>query len=365
MATTFQWRRCNSSGAACADIAGAATATYLVVAADVGNTLRVAATTDSGTFTSAATAVVTASAPSVPSSYTPNKTFAGGSGASIDAFLASLNPGDVAGLTGSCIVNSFKWRTGGTSAAPIVLTSNNWGAPATLAFAGQTQWDIRGTAGWWVFDYLHIDDTQTAQPTTLACGGHDLVFRRLEVTNHNRHIGMDLINDSTYGISRNVLIEQCRIHDIGPVAYDNRSHGIYNQGYDNVAQDNLIYNCSARGIQDRAGTRGRYDYNTVADNAVGFIAGDLSGSHGLRGTKNIFAYHSLAGVRTYNNGSGSDNVLNDNFVFSGPVDSVLQNLTVTNTHTSDPLFTSHSGHVYTLQGGSPAAGYGPRTFPPL
>ncbi|MGZ4353335.1 MAG: hypothetical protein ACXVZ4_07300, partial [Gaiellaceae bacterium] len=38
---TYQWTRCNSSGAACAAIAGATSQTYLVQAADVGETLRV------------------------------------------------------------------------------------------------------------------------------------------------------------------------------------------------------------------------------------------------------------------------------------------------------------------------------------
>src|SRR3954451_21172802 len=60
----YAWQRCDTSGAACAAIANAATATYTTVAADVGKTLRVAvkATNGSGTATasSAATAVVQA-----------------------------------------------------------------------------------------------------------------------------------------------------------------------------------------------------------------------------------------------------------------------------------------------------------------
>ena len=36
----YQWRRCNSSGAGCADIAGATLASYTLVAADVGSTVR-------------------------------------------------------------------------------------------------------------------------------------------------------------------------------------------------------------------------------------------------------------------------------------------------------------------------------------
>src|SRR5262249_30837047 len=40
----YQWRRCDSSGAGCADVAGATAQSYQVAAADVGATLRVRVT---------------------------------------------------------------------------------------------------------------------------------------------------------------------------------------------------------------------------------------------------------------------------------------------------------------------------------
>ncbi len=62
-----QWQRCDATGAACEAISGATALTYVVVAADVGRTLRlrVTATNASGaaTATSAATAAVTTPAP--------------------------------------------------------------------------------------------------------------------------------------------------------------------------------------------------------------------------------------------------------------------------------------------------------------
>jgi len=42
--TTFQWQRCDASGASCTDISGATAGTYTVVDADVGSTLRVEVT---------------------------------------------------------------------------------------------------------------------------------------------------------------------------------------------------------------------------------------------------------------------------------------------------------------------------------
>jgi hypothetical protein len=60
----YQWQRCNSTGAACAAIAGATNQTYVIGSADVGNTLRVLVTatnTDgSSSAPSAPTGVVTA-----------------------------------------------------------------------------------------------------------------------------------------------------------------------------------------------------------------------------------------------------------------------------------------------------------------
>jgi concanavalin A-like lectin/glucanase superfamily protein len=61
----FRWRRCDSTGAGCGDIAGATSATYTVGGADVGGTLRVVVTASnsagSANATSSATAIVQAS----------------------------------------------------------------------------------------------------------------------------------------------------------------------------------------------------------------------------------------------------------------------------------------------------------------
>jgi uncharacterized delta-60 repeat protein len=61
---TYQWRRCDSAGANCADIASATSATYPLTAADVGRTIRVRETASNahgaGSADSAATGVVKA-----------------------------------------------------------------------------------------------------------------------------------------------------------------------------------------------------------------------------------------------------------------------------------------------------------------
>ena len=61
----YQWRRCNSGGGACADIGGATGTTYTLVAADLGQTIRVVETASKASYndasdTSAQTSVVVA-----------------------------------------------------------------------------------------------------------------------------------------------------------------------------------------------------------------------------------------------------------------------------------------------------------------
>ena len=57
---TYQWQRCNAQGAACIDIAGATGATYALVTADVGSTLRVRVTAKNADGSTAATSAQTA-----------------------------------------------------------------------------------------------------------------------------------------------------------------------------------------------------------------------------------------------------------------------------------------------------------------
>src|SRR5205807_1949905 len=64
---TYQWRRCDSAGNGCANIAGATSSTYTQTSSDVGSTIRVVVTgTNAGgsaSATSTQTGVVAAIAP--------------------------------------------------------------------------------------------------------------------------------------------------------------------------------------------------------------------------------------------------------------------------------------------------------------
>lgn len=59
----FQWQRCNSSGASCADIPGATGGTYVVASADSGSTIRVVVTASNALGSAPAASAPTATVP--------------------------------------------------------------------------------------------------------------------------------------------------------------------------------------------------------------------------------------------------------------------------------------------------------------
>jgi hypothetical protein len=63
---TYQWERCNTTGAACSDIAGATNQTYTVQQADVGSTLRVRVTAKNNVGSSSATSAQTSLVQAAP-----------------------------------------------------------------------------------------------------------------------------------------------------------------------------------------------------------------------------------------------------------------------------------------------------------
>src|SRR5581483_11647622 len=105
---TYQWRRCDSAGATCADIAGATAQTYVLQAADIGTTLRVVVTgTNAGGSASATSAQTSLVQPNITGSTLGKTTIGaqqatvGGSGLLIVSGAYTLSaPASVTKLTG-------------------------------------------------------------------------------------------------------------------------------------------------------------------------------------------------------------------------------------------------------------------------
>ncbi len=104
----YQWRRCDSSGGSCADIAGATSSSYTVVPADAGASFVVAVTATNSVGTasasSAATAVVPGAAPQPP----VNSSAPTISGTASPGQTLTADPGTWSGTTP--ITYAYQWR---------------------------------------------------------------------------------------------------------------------------------------------------------------------------------------------------------------------------------------------------------------
>ena len=126
----YQWRRCNTSGASCADIA-ATGSSYAATSADVGSTLRVVVTATNSAGTATATSDPTAVVQSA-SSPPVNTVLPTISGTAQDGQMLTGSPGSWTGT--QPITYAYQWRrcnTSGASCADISATGSSYVATST------------------------------------------------------------------------------------------------------------------------------------------------------------------------------------------------------------------------------------------
>jgi Concanavalin A-like lectin/glucanases superfamily len=132
----YQWRRCNARGGSCTNIAGAQSPTYVLVAGDVGRTIRVRVTASnasgSTSATSAPTAVVTAA--SAPSNTSP-PTIAG---TPQQGQTLTASPGTWSGS--QPIAFAYQWQRCDASGAACLDRTGETGTSYTIGSA-----DVGGT----------------------------------------------------------------------------------------------------------------------------------------------------------------------------------------------------------------------------
>jgi hypothetical protein len=101
----YQWRRCDSAGANCADIAGATAETYALVSVDVGGTIRVRVAASNGAGASSATSGATGVVVAAPPQNTALPTISG------NAQQGQTLSASDGGWTGtSPIAYGYQWR---------------------------------------------------------------------------------------------------------------------------------------------------------------------------------------------------------------------------------------------------------------
>lgn len=155
MADVFQWERCDASGAACVDIPGATSSTYLIVSADLGHTLRARGSRDGGfPIVSDPTAVITN--PVAPGSADPKLgLFAAGPTPAGFSHLSSYDlvivSGDgIAAALGMAASRKLLYTNG--SSVPInyieglsyaTAVANGWVLATSSAYGGKAVIDLR------------------------------------------------------------------------------------------------------------------------------------------------------------------------------------------------------------------------------
>jgi calcineurin-like phosphoesterase family protein len=287
----YQWRRCDSGGNGCADIAGATASVYTLTSAEVESTIRVAVTAsnvaDSATATSDPTAVV-APAPTPPINSSPPTI----SGAALDRSALTAAPGTWSGT--EPITHSYQWRRcdaagagcadiAGATASTYTLTSADVGSTVRVAVtasnvAGSSTESSEATA------FVLAADPMIAAAGDIACDPTSSSFNGGLGSSSSCH--QKATSDLLTGASLAAVLP------LGDLQYENGTLAAFQQSYD------LSW---GRVKEITHPVPGNHEYHTTA--AAGYFdyfngTGNANGSAGNRSTGyysfEVGAWHLIA-----------------------------------------------------------------------
>ena len=180
--------------------------------------------------------------------------------ATADRLANSLQAGQTGCLRAGVYQGDVKFLDGGTSSAPITLTSYP-GERATVI----GRMHISDEANNVVVQQLDLDGRNFANLPSPTVNGDNAVFRDNDVTNHHTTICF-LLGSAEYGRARNTVIERNRIHNCGQLPPTNHHHGIYVEEADGTRiTDNWIYDNADRGVQLFPDAQNSYVARNVID----------------------------------------------------------------------------------------------------
>lgn len=311
--------------------------------------------------------------------------------------LEKLSAGQTGCLTSGQTFAGFtlyEGNTHGVEGAPITLTSTNPEEPATINGRVTTEKD----SNWLTFTHLNfVYGQDTLFPSiTIASAHTSWTYDNVSGGDLNICFLTNPVGDS-YGAGEYTLIEHDRVHDCGhPVTkaeleaqsnntYEGREngwhvHGLYDEGVHTTVRNSYFYDSAGVGILLRSGGFAVIEHNVIDANGRGVELGN-EGTENDTVAWNIItnttspcgrevgsgSYCDTYGLMT--NGSvGMGNVFRDNDLYGNEGDNIEPGVNSVVTREVDvevnPLYTNASAHEYTLENGSPAAGYGPDTAQP-
>jgi hypothetical protein len=187
--------------------------------------------------------------------------------ATVEKLAGSLKPGQTGCLRAGFYQRDVKLTKGGSSSAPIILTSYP-GERATVV--GRVH--VADSANNVVVQELDLDGFNRGHLPSPTVNGDNAVFRGNDVTNRNSAICF-LLGSSQWGRARGTVIDNNRIHNCGQLPPTNHHHGIYVQASDGARiTGNWIYDNADRGVQLFPDAQGTYvAWNVIDGNGQGVV----------------------------------------------------------------------------------------------